>query len=675
MNNVPIDKIRNFAIAGHAGAGKTSLSDLILFKSGKVSRLGKVQEKNSVSDYHPDEHERQNSIYATPLNCQWNDHTFFFIDTPGYADFFGDTKAALSIVDSTLVVINGVEGIEIGTSRAWKTSREKNQPRMIFINALDKEYADFEKILESIQKNYGKTVCIPFTLPVGRESNFKDVVHVLRSDNIPDELRESVEKYKSSLMDTAAESDEELMMRYLDGEELSEEEISHGLRDAIFNGSLVPVFSGSVEKDIGIKELMNGIVNLLCNPFTAQSIPMDEGEMKLKESGAGKAFVFKTVADPFIGQLSFFRVYSGILNADSDVYNVTKSSKERLGHFHLLNGKEQTTIKNAYPGYIIAVAKLKHTKVNDTISTTSGGPQFLPIKFPKPNMSYACYPTKRGDEDKIISGLNRLADEDPTVKVERHPETREFLISGIGDQHLKIIINRLKSDFKTDIDLRTPKVPYRETITKTGIGKYRHKKQSGGHGQFGEVWLRVEPLPDEYFEFASEVVGGNIPKNYIPSVEKGIKEAMKKGDLSNSRIINVKVIVYDGKYHAVDSSDIAFQIAGRGAFRDAIKQANPKILEPYMHLKILIPDQYMGDITGDLNQRRGRIQGMNIEEGMQLVEAEVPMAEVHSYASQLRSITQGKGRFNMAFSHYEQVPENISKQIEKTADKETHDDH
>ncbi len=674
MKNVPIKKIRNFAIAGHAGSGKTLLSDLMLFKARKVTRLGRVQDKNSVSDYHPDEHEKQNSIYATPLNCVWNDHTFFFIDTPGYADFFGDTKAALSIVDAILVVINGVEGIEIGTNRAWRTAKEGNKPRIIFINSLDKEYSDFNTVLDSIQKTYGKTVCVPFTLPVGNESNLEEVVHVLRSNKIPDELRESVKKYKSALMDTVAEADEDLMMRYLDGEELSEEEISHGLKDAILGGSLVPVFAGSVEKDIGITELMNGVVNLFCNPLFTKKIPMDSGELELKEDGVGKAFVFKTVADPFIGQLSFFRVYSGILTADSDVYNVTKNSKERLGHFHVLNGKEQMTIHTAYPGYIIAVAKLKQTKINDTISTTLSGPQFLPTKFPKPNMSYACYPLKRGDEDKIASGLNRLAEEDPTVKVERHPETRELLLSGLGDQHLKIITNRLKSDFKTEIDLRTPKVPYRETITKIGNGKYRHKKQSGGHGQFGEVCLRIEPLRDDDFEFASEVVGGNIPKNYIPSVEKGVKEAMKKGELSNSRIINIKAVVYDGKYHAVDSSDIAFQIAGRGAFREAMKQANPKILEPHMHLKILVPDQYMGDVTGDLNQRRGRIQGMNVEEGMQLVEAEVPLAEVHSYASQLRSITQGKGRFDMEFSHYEQVPATISKQIENAATKEEQED-
>ena len=670
MNKIQSAKIRNFAITGHPGTGKTSLADLMLYKSGKVTRLGKVQDKTSISDYRPEEQERQHSVYATSLCCEWNDHRLFFLDTPGYADFFGDTVASISISDTNLIVVNACEGLEVGTSRAWKVAQQRGIPRAFFINFLDQEHSDFDKALESLQQVYGVTTCVPFTLPIGKESDFTQVVHVMHSQEFPDGIKDKAERYKSALMDTVAESNEELMLRYLDGEELTEAEISAGLHAAISDGSLVPVFCGSVAKDIGVQELMNGIVNLFNTPFTCKKAPLTTGELDLREDGDGMAFAFKTVIDPFTGQLSLFRIYSGTISSDSEVSNLNQGNKERLGHLLVLNGKEQDSIPEAGPGYIVAVAKLKHTKVNDTLSTTSSNNPFPPIQFPKPKMSYACYPLSRGDEDKIANGLHRLTEEDPTVSVHREPETRELLLAGLGDKHLTSIVTRLKSDFKVEVDLRTPKTPYRETITRIGDAKYRHKKQSGGHGQFAEVLLRIEPLPASDFEFVSEVVGGNIPKNFIPSVEKGVVDAMTKGPLAHCRVINVRAVVYDGKHHPVDSSDMAFQIAGRFAFREAMKLANPILLEPIMKVMISIPDQYMGDISADLNQRRGRILGVEVEEGMELVNAEVPLAEMHTYPSQLRSITQNRGSFDMEFGRYEQVPGNISKQIQEAVAKE-----
>lgn len=667
MKDFPTTKIRNFTLAGHAGSGKTTLADTFLFKSGSVSRLGSVNEKNSASDYRSEEQEKQYSLYATPMSCPWNGHMFFFVDTPGNADYYGDTTAALSVCDMTLIVVDGISGIEIGTSRAWRLARERRCPRAIFVNSLDRENSDFDRVLQSLQENYGMTTCVPITIPVGKEADLERVVNVLTCEDVPDNLREQVDTYNGALMDTVAESDEELMMRYLDGEDLSQAEIAGGLHAAIISGDLVPVFAGSVGKDVGVTELMEGIVSLFPNPLMQKSLSLQEGELELSDEGDGKAFVFKSIIDPFIGQLSIIRVYSGVCRSDSELFNVTQRAKERVGSLMHLNGKDQVPIESAGPGEIIAVAKLKSTRINDTLSSNGSSDQFPPIAFPKPTMSYACYAVKKGEEDKIFSGLQRLSEEDPTALIERNNETHETMLSGLGDQHLANIVNRLKTNYKVAVDLRTPKVPYRETIRGNGGGKYRHKKQTGGHGQFAEVWLRIEPLIADDFEFVNEVVGGNIPKNFIPAVEKGVITAMENGPMANCKVMNVKATVYDGKHHPVDSSDIAFQIAGRGAFREAMSQANPAILEPIMSVRISVPEEYMGDISGDLNSRRGRILGIEVEEGVQVVNAEVPLAEMFSYSSQLRSLTQGRGTFEMEFSRFENVPANISKNIQEAA--------
>jgi len=654
--------VRNFSLIGHSGSGKTTLCDLILYKGQAVDRCGNIEQKNSVSDYTTDEQEKQSSIYATSLNCKWNERHFFFTDTPGYGEFVGEAIAALHACDAALIVVDGVNGLEFGSSRAWKMAKNCDLPRILYVNRLDRERADFNQTLAQIQDAFGKTVCVPITLPVGKESDFGEVINVLTSKDIPDELSAEVEKYREILMDTIAGSDENLMMRYLDGEELTEEEITSGLKKAVISGDLVPVFAGSAIKDVGVSELLNGLANLIPCPLVRGEIELANGEkLSLDEQGPGIAQVFKSIVDPFIGQLTFARVVSGILKSDTEVNNVTQGGKERLGTLLWVNGKNQENTSEAAAGSIVGIAKLKNTQINDTLSTGKGEP-IKPIDFPNPVMSYAITATKSGEEEKIGSGLNRLAESDPTVRVVRNAETRELILSGMGDQHLSQVLKKLKENSKVEVNYASPKIPYRETITADGQGHYRHKKQTGGHGQFAEVYLRVTPN-EEGFEFVNEVVGGNIPKNFIPAVEKGVVEAMARGPLAGCIVQNIKVTVYDGKHHPVDSSEMAFKIAARTAFREGMANSNPILLEPIQNVKIMIPDEYMGDISGDLNHKRGRILGMGVEDGMQVVNAEMPLGEMGRYATELRSMTQGRGSFEMEFSRYEMVPSNVAQQI------------
>ena len=457
------------------------------------------------------------------------------------------------------------------------------------------------------------------------------------------------------------------MMKYLEGEDLTDEEVARGLHQSIADGSIVPVFCGSAESGIGVEELMDALVNLFPGPLSLAPVQTLEGELTRAEDGPAVGRVFKSVTDPFIGQLTFFRVYAGRFRSDSDANNVTRGGRERWGSLLLVNGKEQMQVEEAGPGEIVALAKLKHTGICDTLVNGGAADAFPPIEFPQPTMSYSVFAAKKGEEEKVSTGLQRLVEEDPTLKLERNPETRETLLSGMGDLHLSNVINRLKNEFKVEVGLKTPKVPYRETVNSVGTAQYRHKKQTGGHGQFGEVHLRVEPMPEAEFEFGNEVVGGNIPKNYIPAVEKGVLEAMIDGPLARCRVINLRAVVYDGKHHAVDSSEMAFKIAARGAFRAAMKEAKPQLLEPIMKLRIVFPEEYMGDISGDLNSRRGRILGMDREEGLQVVHAEVPMAETFTYSTQLRSMTQGRGLFEMQFERYDPVPSNLVQQIQAAA--------
>ncbi len=665
MKFTEASKIRNFVVAGHNGCGKTSLCDLMLYKAKAVERLGSVDMKTSISDFTPDEQEKRSSIYSAYLNCFWKGDHFFFTDTPGYGEFVGEVISAFRSCGSASIVLDGVNGMEVGASRAWKLAKNFQIPKLIFINRLDREMSDFFAVLEQLHDAYGKTVCVPVTLPVGREGNFSRVINVLSTpeSEIPDDLKDLAAKYREQLLDAVAESDEELMNRYLEGEQLTEKEISKGLHDAIFAGSMVPVFAGSVAKDIGVEEYMNGLINLMPNPLERVRTAADGTVVTPSEDGDAAAFVFKSVADPFIGQMAFCRVLTGRIKSNSDLFNLNSGTKEHIGQLLILNGKTQTPVEEACPGCICGIAKLRATKTGDTLgaSMTNNHPM-SPQTYPNPVISFAISAAKSGDEDKIMNALAKLSESDPTLKVERNEETHETLLRGMGEQHIMNAVRNLKALSKADVVLAPPKVPYRETVTAKGEAAYRHKKQSGGHGQFAEVHLRIEPNESGY-EFVNAIVGGAIPKNFIPAVEKGVAEAMERGPLAGCVVEKIKVTVYDGKYHDVDSSEMAFKIATRKAFREAMGKARPVLMEPIMNVKIMIPETFTGEITGNLNHKRGRILGMSSEEGLQVLEAEVPRAELLKYATELRSMTQGRGSHEIEFARYDIVPTNVMNEI------------
>ncbi|MGL4854036.1 MAG: elongation factor G [Lentisphaeria bacterium] len=661
MQNYCDEKIRNFCLVGHAGTGKTTITDQMLYKAAVTTRCGSVNDGTSTSDFRLEEKERKNSIFAAPLHCEWNDHLFHFIDTPGYTDFQGDQISAMSTCDGTIYVIDAINGIETGTIRAWKHTKSK--ARAFIINALDKERANFWETLEKLQENYGANRCVPITIPADNE--LSSVISILNPQNVPNELSDKVSAYREIIMDTIAEHDDTIMERYLSGETLSESEIAQGLHCAINDSSLIPVFAMSATNDVGITEFMNGIINLMPRPWNGRFPDhVDGSSFKYSADGDFVARAFKSINDPYIGQLTYIRIYSGMLKADSEVYNISKNCKERVGQLLFVNGKNTTPISQAGPGCIVAIAKLKATANGDTLACKPNASEIVHITYPTPTVSHSVYPLKKGDEEKIAAALQKLADEDQTITLKQQNETHELICSAMGDLQFAIIEHRLNNEFKIELDFRTPKVPYRETITKSASGFYRHKKQSGGAGQFGEVHLRVEPS-NEIYEFTTEVVGGAIPKNFFPAIDKGVREALLEGPIANCNIINVKCVVFDGKYHNVDSNEMAFKLAGRMAFKEVIKNCNPILLEPIMQMKIYVPDEYVGDVTGDVSVRRGRIIGLSVEDGLQVLDVEVPMVETFTYSQSLRSITQGKGSFEMQFNRYEQVPTSLAAQIQK----------
>ncbi len=666
MQNVKTESIRNFVLIGSAGAGKTTLTDLMLYKSGTVSRKGSVDEKTSHSDFHSEEHDHQCSVYSALFSIPWKDQRLYFADTPGYSDFCGETVGALQVADSAIIVVDAETGLDISTTRSWQMTEDNTVPRLFFINNVDSAESDTKRLIANLRDNFGTNRVVPFTLPDGDGDGFSSVARLLGGENPPEAFANEFEAYRETIMDTVAESDEKLMERYLEGEELSEEEISQGLHAAVEQCALVPVLCGSAAKDIGVEQLMDAVGNLMPSPLRGVNpVCEDDTEIERGDEGAAVAQVFKSVTDPYVGKLTYLRLYSGTISAGSEVTNINRSTKERLGSLVHTNGKEQLEASQVHAGEIVAAAKLKDTHISDTLSDA---PSIKPLKaltFPQPVMSYAVYPEEQGEEEKVAEGLSRLVDEDPTLEMAYNQETRETILSGMGDQHLNHVIDRLQESFNVNVHLATPQVPYRETINQTSTAQYRHKKQSGGHGQFAEVHLRIEPLAEEEFQFESEVVGGNIPKNYIPAVEKGVQEAMEAGPLANCKVINVKAVVYDGKYHPVDSSDLAFQLAARNAFYEAMGQAKPLLLEPVMKMQIVFPEEYMGDVSGDLNSRRGRIIGMDREGDFQLLHAEAPMAETFKYATQLRSLTQGTGTFEMSFDRYEPVPSHLAQKIQE----------
>lgn len=666
------EQIRNVALISHVGAGKTSLVDAALFDSGAVTRQGKVDDGNSVSDFDPDEIKRRMSLNAKVLPVEWRDHKINFIDTPGYPDFVGEVIAGLRVADAALVVVTAEKGVEVGTELTWQYADERHLPRIVLVNKLDRENTTFDQALESLRNQFGTKV-VPLQIPIGEQSGFKGVVDLVKQKGftfeggqiqevaIPGDLSKSISTYREQLIESAVENDDELMEKFLEGEELNEEEVLSLVKQGTSSGQLIPVLCGSATKNIGVQALLDSIVDYL--PSAADAVPEDA-----KASGNNLSlFAFKTAVAQ-VGTVTSFRVYSGTLKNDSHAYNVRTKADERLAQIAIPRGKTQEPAGEIPAGDIGVVAKLSNTHTGDTLSDDKNTTTPLePINFPAPCFTVAIHPKSQADLDKMSNAMNRIVEEDRTLRVSRDPETAETLLSGMGESHIQITLEAIKRKFSVDLEASDPSIAYRETIRKKTKANGRHKRQSGGHGQFGDVWLEVEPLPrdsEENFVFENRIVGGVVPNQFIPGVEKGVRESLKRGFVSGHPLVYIKVGLYDGKYHPVDSSAQSFEIAASLGMQEAVPQANPVILEPVMQVTITIPEGNMGDVMSDINTKRGRVLGMDtLENGQQRITAMVPHAEMLHYATDLRSITQGRGSFTMEFAQYEEVPPNIQQEL------------
>jgi len=689
MKDYTPDKTRNVALVGHGSSGKTSLAAALLFDFGATGRLTKVDKGNTVTDYEPEEIDRKISINSAVCFFEANGHKINCVDTPGYSNFLWDTKAALRAVDGAAVLVDGVSGVEVGTEKVWEMLEEDELPRLVVINKLDRENANFKRVLESVVQFFGRRA-VPVQLPIGEEKNFGGVIDLMRmkalvfekdeggkfkEEDVPAALQAEASKKRDELVEMIAENDEKLMEKYLDKGELSPEEIHSGLKKAVFFRQLYPVYACSALANIGAQPLADGMIDLLPSPLERGSVKAtvkgQPGTIKTSVDDPLAALVFKTLSDPYTGRISLIRVFSGKLSPDSVVSNATKETDEKISGLFFLQGKEQVPAGQAKCGDIVATAKLKVTTTGDTLSAKGAEVVLPPIKFPEPSISFAIEPKSRADEDRISQASHRIMEEDPTVRFERDPDTSQLLISGGGELHVRIITDKLKKRYSVDVELKPPKISYKETIKGRADVQGRHKKQTGGRGQFGDVWIKMEPLPrGQDFVFEDKIFGGAIPRNYIPSVEKGLLEARKKGVLAGYPTVDFKVILYDGSYHEVDSSDIAFKIAASKAFKLAMKEARPTILEPVMTVEVYTPEAYMGDIMGNLNGRRGKLQGMEQKGNMRIIKATVPMAEMLDFEPTLTSITGGRGSFLMEFSHYEEVPSHLQQKIIAEAVKE-----
>ncbi len=689
MKNYTTDKLRNIGIIGHGGEGKTTLTEAMLFNAGAIDRLGKVEDGTTTTDYDPEEIKRHISISAALAPFEWNNHKVNVIDIPGYFDFIGEMVGSLRVTDSACIVVGAVSGVTVGTEKAWDYCSEHNIPKLIFVNQMDRENANFTKVLDQLKEMYG-TAIAPFQVPIMSKEQFTGYVDVISMKAyaykgkdvtevpVPDDMKDVIEPIRTMLVEAAAETSEELMEKYFEGEELTEQEIRGAVRQGVVCGDIVPVLCGSAVNNQGVVQLMDVITHYMpapgecgsvkgVNPKTGETV-----ERSYKADEPFSAFVFKTVVDPFVGKMNLFKVMSGELAAGTGFYNVNKEKAEKVGTIYLLRGKKQITVDKVTAGDIAAVAKLQYTVTGDTLSDQNNQVKYSEIQFPEPSISLAIAAEKEGDEDKIFAGLNRLTEEDPTFTVTKNLETNQMLISGVGEMHLEIIAKRLQNKFGVTAVFKDPKVPYRETIRKSIKAEGKHKKQSGGHGQYGHVWIEFEPLEttDKDFEFVDKIVGGVVPRQYIPAVEKGLRECLPNGVLAGYPTVGIRATLYDGSYHSVDSSEMAFKVAASLAFKK-LDQASPVLLEPIMKAEVIVPDEYMGDIIGDLNRRRGRILGMNpVGHGLQKVEAEVPQAEMFKYATDLRSMTQARGSFKLTFVRYEEVPANISAKIIEQAKQE-----
>jgi elongation factor G len=691
MKSYKVEQIRNVAFVGHAGAGKTSVIEGLLYLAGVSDRLGKVGDNSSIMDYDPDEVRRGHSINASFAVSEWQKHKFNILDTPGNGNFIADTPGCIRVSDGAVVVIAADSGIQFYTEKVWQWADESSLRRIVFINKMDSEQASIQSVLESLKKKFKAQ---PFLLhvPVGSADNFSGIVDLVENkyyayekdgkgsgvaSDIPGEVKDEVESRRAELVEAIAEADDELIESYLDKGELTDEEFDTGLKKGVESGQLIPVVLGSALHNIGTDRLAKAIIDFLPSPDQSpaqlgKALGGDEVIEVKPGNGMLASLVFKTIADPYAGKLTLFRVYSGSVKPDTSVFNANHEADERVGQLFALQGKKQVPLPEIIAGDMGTVAKLKVTATGDTLTAKGKGVQFDPIVFPNPVLARAMVPKTRADEEKISNSLHRLVEEDPTLKVERDAQTHELLVSGMGSEHLDVIIERLKRRFGVEVDVKPPKVPYRETIRgKTKI-QGKHKKQSGGRGQFGDTWLEISPLPrGGGFQFENRIVGGAIPKTYIPAVEKGVQEAMGQGVLAHCPMVDVKVALVDGSYHDVDSSEMAFKIAGSIGFKKGVLECKPVLLEPVMTMEVVVPSEFVGDVIGDLNSKRGKILGVDANDDNQNVRAHVPMASILSYAPELRALTSGRGIFVMEFDHYDVVPEHLISKIVEKAKKES----
>ena len=672
------DKIRNVALIGHSDSGKTTLTESMLYVTGVTKRQGKVEDGNTMSDFDKEEIARKVSIGTTAIPVEHNDVKFNILDTPGYFDFVGETYGALRASEGAILVVDAAAGIQVGTEKAWNLLEKHKRPRFIFINKMDKEEVDFDKLIKELKEKFGNKV-FPFALPIGAGEKFKGFVNVrdetayeyknneVKEIPLFEEEKEEIEDIRVSMMEIVAESSEELLEKYFDGEEFTKEEIAEGISRAMANGELVPVFLGSAEKNIGMDFLLRAITRYIPSPLDRETVEGYQGddivERKIDVNEPFSAIVFKTIVDPFVGKLSLFKVMSGKLTKDMSVYNPNKEQMEKLGGLFVLRGKEQIDVDEIVAGDIGATSKLQYTLTGNTLCDRDNVIKFESISYPQPTLFKSVEPKAKGDEEKIGTSLQRLTDEDPTFSLERNSETKQLLIGGQGNMQLTVITDKLRNNFGVDIVLSTPKIAYREAIKGRSDVQGRHKKQSGGAGQYGDVHIRFEPT-EEDFVFEEEVFGGAVPRNFFPAVEKGLTESIESGVLAGYPVVNLKAVLYDGSYHPVDSNEMAFKIAASMAFKKGVEEANPILLEPIVKAEVSIPEDYMGDVMGDMNKRRGRILGMEQEaDGSQLVIAEVPQAEMFEYAIDLRAMTQARGSFTMEFIRYDEVPSTIAEEI------------
>jgi elongation factor G len=686
MKSYSAEHIHNVALISHGGAGKTSLAEALLFLSGAINRLGRVEDGSTSSDHDPDEIKRHMSVSTSVIPVEWNDHKVNLLDTPGYADFFGEVVGALRVADAALVVIDTASGVQVGTELAWRRADDSNLPRAIYFNKMERENADYERALQDCRRAFGNKV-VPLTVPLGREQSFQGAIDLVSMQAYGDgkdpvaldaAARAEAEKYREMLIEAVAEVDDDLITKYLEGEALSEDEIRGALRTGVASGKVIPVLCGSATHLHGVAAVGEALVQYL-PPANTTPMLLEDGESRPgSASGPLAALIFKTISDPYLGRLNFFRVYEGTLSSDSHFWNAQHQRDERVGQVMTMRGKQQEPAQKVPFGDIGAIAKLQETATGDTLTTKDSGIRLRGIEFPAPAYAAAVQPKTKADTDKLSAALQRIRDEDPSLHVYRDERTHEQIIAGLGEAHIGIAAERMERKFGASVTIGEPRVAYRETVTVSAKAQGRHKKQTGGHGQFGDVWLEVEPLPrGGGFEFVDRVVGGSVPKNFIPAVEKGVREALGEGFLAGYPVEDVRVILYDGSSHPVDSSEMAFKIAASLGFKKAAHDARPALLEPVMSVDITVPDEFTGDVMSDLNGKRARVLGMNPDNGRTTISALVPQAEMLHYATDLRSITQGRGYYTQRLDHYDEVPAHVAQQIIQKAQKarEEHNGH